>query len=166
MSHWHDRFQRRNLRRIIDRLTHDLTTAFPDMESFSRRNLLYMRSFAERWTDAEFVQKAVAQIPWGHSILIITKCGSVTEARFYIGQTLEQGRSRDVLAMQLKSNLYAHAGKAVHAGRDPARQPEVCLAHNERNRERFAANAACGCQRRLKWRSLIKISKQAAIRMG
>ncbi len=97
----------------VDQLAKDLTAAFPDMKGFSRRNLLYMRSFAEQWPDAEFVQQAVAQLPWGHNILIITKCSSVAQARFYIDQTLEQGWSRDVLALQLKSNLYARAGKAV-----------------------------------------------------
>ena len=99
--------------KVIDRLAYDLSTAFPDMKGFSRRNLLYMRSFAEQWPDAEFVQQAVAQIPWGHNILIITKCGTLAEARFYIEQTLEHGWSRDVLAIQLKSNLFGRAGKAV-----------------------------------------------------
>ena len=99
--------------KVVDRLAHDLTAAFPDMKGFSRRNLLYMRSFAEQWPEAEFVQQAVAQIPWGHNIQICTKCSSVAEARCYIEQTLEQGWSRDVLALQLKSNLYARAGKAV-----------------------------------------------------
>jgi len=99
--------------KVIEQLAKDLTGAFPDMKGFSRRNLLYMRSFAEQWPEAEFVQQAVAQIPWGHNIQIFTKCGSVAEAGFYIAQTLEQGWSRDVLALQLKSNLYARAGKAV-----------------------------------------------------
>ena len=99
--------------KIVDQLAKDLTAAFPDMKGFSRRNLLYMRSFAEQWSEVEFVQQAVAQLPWGHNILIITKCSSVAEARFYIEQTLKQGWSRDVLALQLKSNLFAHAGKAV-----------------------------------------------------
>jgi predicted nuclease of restriction endonuclease-like (RecB) superfamily len=99
--------------KVIDQLAHDLTAAFPDMKGFSRRNLLYMRSFAEQWPELEFVQRAVAQIPWGHNILIITKCTSVAEASFYISQTKEQGWSRDVLALQLKSDLYARAGKAV-----------------------------------------------------
>ena len=49
--------------KIVDQLSKDLTAAFPDMKGFSRRNLLYMRSFAEQWPDAEFVQQAVAQIP-------------------------------------------------------------------------------------------------------
>lgn len=99
--------------KVIDRLSHDLSAAFPEMKGFSRRNLLYMRSFAEQWPEIEFVQQAVAQIPWGHNILIITKCSSVDEARFYVAQTLEQGWSRDVLALQLKSNLHTRAGKAV-----------------------------------------------------
>jgi predicted nuclease of restriction endonuclease-like (RecB) superfamily len=99
--------------KVIDRLSHDLSAAFPEMKGFSRRNLLYMRSFAEQWSEIEFVQQAVAQIPWGHNILIITKCSSVDEARFYVAQTLEQGWSRDVLALQLKSNLHTRAGKAV-----------------------------------------------------
>ena len=99
--------------KIVDQLAKDLTAAFPDMKGFSRRNLLYMRSFAEKWSEEEFVQQAVAQIPWGHNIQIIAKCGSVAEARFYIEQTLEQGWSRDVLALQLKSNLYTRTGNAV-----------------------------------------------------
>lgn len=100
--------------KVIDRLSHDLSAAFPEMKGFSRRNLLYMRSFAEQWPEIEFVQQAVAQIPWGHNILIITKCNSVDEARFYVAQTLEQGWSRDVLALQLKSHLHTRAGKAVN----------------------------------------------------
>lgn len=59
------------------------------------------------------MQQLVAQIPWGQNILIITKSASAAEARFYIEQTLEQGWSRDVLALQFKSNLYARSGKAV-----------------------------------------------------
>jgi hypothetical protein len=58
-------------------------------------------------------QQAVDQIPWGHNILIFTKCSSVIEADFYIRQTIEQGWSRDVLALQLKTKLYGRAGKAV-----------------------------------------------------
>jgi predicted nuclease of restriction endonuclease-like (RecB) superfamily len=34
--------------KVIDRLAHDLRTAFPDMKGFSRANLLYMRAFAAR----------------------------------------------------------------------------------------------------------------------
>ena len=66
------------------------------------------------WAGAESqLSVLLKEIPWGHNILIFTKCSGVAEAGFYINQTLEQGWSRDVLALQLKSNLYARTGKAV-----------------------------------------------------
>ena len=33
--------------KVIERLAHDLRTAFPDMKGFSRANLMYMRAFAQ-----------------------------------------------------------------------------------------------------------------------
>ena len=35
--------------------------------------LLYVRRFAEEWPESEFVQQAVAQLPWGHNLLLLTK---------------------------------------------------------------------------------------------
>lgn len=48
--------------KVIDRLAHDLRTAFPAMKGFSPRNLKYMRAFAQGWPDAEFVQAVLAQL--------------------------------------------------------------------------------------------------------
>ena len=52
--------------KVIDRLAHDLRTAFPDMKSFSPRNLKCMRAFADVWSDGSFVQAVFAQLPRGH----------------------------------------------------------------------------------------------------
>lgn len=41
--------------RVIERLAHDLRTAFPDMKGFSRANLMYMRAFAAAWPNVEIV---------------------------------------------------------------------------------------------------------------
>ncbi len=59
--------------KVIDRLSHDLTTAFPDMTGLSPRNLKYMRAFAEAWPDREFVQQLAAQIPWTHRPAAVQK---------------------------------------------------------------------------------------------
>ena len=56
---------------VIDRLAHDLRNDFPDMKGFSPRNLKYMRAFAEAWPDSEFVQQAVAQLPFGHNLVLL-----------------------------------------------------------------------------------------------
>lgn len=111
--------------KVIPQLSRDLQRDFPDLKGLSASNLKYCLRFFQFYCGAEteiissntdispFSQQPVDQIPWGHNILIFTKCGSLEEAGFYIGQTLEQGWSRDVLAMQLKSNLYMRTGKAI-----------------------------------------------------
>ena len=53
--------------KVIKRLAHDLRTEFMQMKGFSRANLMYMRSFAQAWSDEAIVQQAVGQLPWGHS---------------------------------------------------------------------------------------------------
>ncbi len=60
--------------KIIDRLSHDLKAAFPDMNGFSPRNLIYMRKFAQEWPNKEIVvQRTVAQIPWRSNLTLIEK---------------------------------------------------------------------------------------------
>ena len=61
--------------KVIDRLGRDLREAFPEMKGFSRANLLYMRAFAEAWTDFEIVQQAVGQLPWSRNVLLINRIG-------------------------------------------------------------------------------------------
>jgi len=53
------------------------------MKGFSRRNLFYMKKFYNFYkSDFEKVQRLVAQIPWGHNILIISKSQNINEAIF------------------------------------------------------------------------------------
>lgn len=59
------------------------------------------------------VQQLVAQIPWGHIIIIITRIKNVEEAFFYIQKTKENNWSRDVLSLQIKSNLFQRQGTAI-----------------------------------------------------
>ena len=59
--------------KVIERLAHDLRTAFPEMKGFSRANLMYMRAFAQAWPNAEIVQQAVGRLPWGHNLVLLTR---------------------------------------------------------------------------------------------
>ncbi len=67
--------------KVIERLEHDLRLAFPAMKGFSRANLMYMRAFAQAWPDAEFVQQAVGQLPWGHNLVLLSKLKTELERR-------------------------------------------------------------------------------------
>ena len=125
--------------KLIEQVALDLKSEFPDLKGFSRRNLFNTKKFYEFYCDLivqqpvallnseakkdhdsisqqpvdQFVQQVVAQIPWGHNILIFSKSTDIKEAQFYIHQTIQNQWSRDVLALQIKSNLYGRNGKAI-----------------------------------------------------
>lgn len=99
--------------KVVDRLADDLRREFPEMKGFSSRNLKYMRLFAETWTDGQFVQRVVAQIPWGHNLEILTKVKSLEEREWYARADIEYGWSRPVLVHQIESGLYHRQGKAI-----------------------------------------------------
>ena len=53
------------------------------------------------------------QIPWGHNILIVSKCQEVVEALFYVRKTIENNWSRAVLTHQIESGLHLREGRAI-----------------------------------------------------
>ncbi|REA64388.1 hypothetical protein DSL64_02220 [Dyadobacter luteus] len=106
--------------RPIETLSKDLKDDFTDIKGLSSSNLKYCKIFYSFYTESigqqpvdQLSHKLVTQIPWGHDILIFTKCNNLQQAVFYLQRTLENGWSRDVLAMQLKSNLYTRTGASV-----------------------------------------------------
>ncbi|NKK70066.1 DUF1016 family protein [Rhizobium leguminosarum bv. viciae] len=99
--------------RVIDRLAEDLSRAFPEMTGLSARNLKYMRAFAEAWPDSEFVQQVVALLPWGHNVRLLDAVKAPQERAWYARQAIGHGWSRNVLAHQIGSNLFARQGSAL-----------------------------------------------------
>lgn len=92
--------------KFVNNLSVDLKLEFPQITGFSVRNLKYMRKLAEEYPDFEFVQQVVAQIPWGHNIILLDKIKNKEERNWYIKQSITNGWSRSVLIMQISSNLY------------------------------------------------------------
>jgi len=83
------------------------------MRSFSPRNLKYMRSLAQAWPDAQFVQQPAAQLPWFHLCALLDKVKDSAQRDWYAGKALEHGWSRQVLTMQIETAACARAGNAV-----------------------------------------------------
>jgi len=128
---------------FLKQLSSDLMAEFPDVKGFSKRNLERIRKWVIFYSPIIATQvvpqlensstskevttcyqnrngkQAVShfpelfQIPWGQNIVIISKCGSVEEALFYVHNTIENGWSRAVLTHQIESNLYKREGKAT-----------------------------------------------------
>lgn len=134
---------------VVEQLGKDLQSEFPEMKGFSRRNLFYMKKwylfYNERFeklqqvvaqkkipanlNSFEKVQQLVAQIPWGHNILIITKIKEITEALFYINETIINGWSRSVLEMQIETDLFTRQGKAITNFNNTLPKPQSDLAN-------------------------------------
>ena len=169
---------------VVEQVSLDLQSEFPDIDGFSTSNLWFMKRwylFYTNETDAEILQQAIrelqhtinqlskklyqvgkeiedkklyqvgkeiqdidnqntiklyqtgaeledeklhqlggefpllfALVPWRHHVEIITKCKSIKEAVFYLGQTIEKGLSRSALINCIKANLFEHQGKIIN----------------------------------------------------
>ena len=106
--------------KIYSTLSAELKDAFPGIKGFSVTNLKYMKRFYQFYSvEQEIGQQPVDQleniyvIPWGHQIILISKCDTVREALFYVNKTLENGWSRALLLNFLDTGLYERQGKAI-----------------------------------------------------
>jgi predicted nuclease of restriction endonuclease-like (RecB) superfamily len=115
--------------KVLERIATDLKTAFPGVEGFSRRNLYRMRAFYTAYRELdEFVPQPVAQIPWGHNAVLLEKLKDSNQRLWYAQQTLQNGWSRSILELQIRSNLYARQGKAITNFADTLPPPQSDLA--------------------------------------
>ena len=92
--------------KFIENLAADIKLSFPNAKGYSVRNLKYMSKFANTYPDEEFVQQAIAQIPWGHTITLLDKLSDNTVRNWYVEKIIENGWSRNVLIHQIESGLY------------------------------------------------------------
>jgi predicted nuclease of restriction endonuclease-like (RecB) superfamily len=99
--------------KVIERLAEDLRAAFPDMKGFSRANLMYMRAFAEAWPDAEIVQQAVGQLPWGHNLVLLSRLKDPEQRLAYARSAITHGWSRNVLNIHIETRLLERTGAAI-----------------------------------------------------
>ena len=83
--------------KVVDGLSDDLRREFPTQRGFSPRNLRYMRSFAEAWSDEAILQDALAKITWYHNIALLEKLGDTEQRLWYARQSVENGWGRDLI---------------------------------------------------------------------
>ena len=129
-------------KQVIEQLSKDLISRYPDDRGYSVRNLRYMKRFASAYPDfpilqvplaelkelpilqatlaelenegREFVQVPLAQISWYHHISLLPKVKDEAERAYYITETAQNGWSRDVMLLQI-DNGYIHAkGHAIN----------------------------------------------------
>lgn len=92
---------------VVERLSADLKAEFPEMTGFSPRNLWDIKRFYETYADApELLRQVVAEVPWGHNILIMQRIKDESARRYYLEATARLGWTRNVLLNQIKGGAY------------------------------------------------------------
>ncbi|WP_052913163.1 MULTISPECIES: DUF1016 N-terminal domain-containing protein [unclassified Marinitoga] len=103
--------------KLIDKLSKDLISEFPDVKAFSRRNLMYIQKRYLFYSgDKKLVQQAVAlitKIPWEHNLAIISKYKNPKEALFICKQGYRKRIVKKCLDSSNRSDLYKRSGKAI-----------------------------------------------------
>jgi predicted nuclease of restriction endonuclease-like (RecB) superfamily len=113
---------------VIPRLSRDIRNDLPELKGFSERNIGYMIRFAREYDISVFLQQPVAklessaeivvqdllaQIPWGHNILLMEKFKDLPIRLWYAQQVIVNGWSRDVLTSMIKNRAHERQGAAV-----------------------------------------------------
>ncbi|NGN64641.1 DUF1016 domain-containing protein [Streptomyces sp. A7024] len=97
--------------KVVDRLSTDLKTAFPNQRGFSRRNLMYMQQMARTWPEP-IVQQPVAQLPWGHITVLVSRVKTPAAMHFYATEAARHGWSRGWLEHCIAQELHRTQGAA------------------------------------------------------
>ena len=109
-KHLNDNFKYGN--KFIDELSHELKMDLPNFKGYSVRNLKYMKTFYLEYKDNKVVQQLVAQLPWGHNLLLMQKIKDKNVRVIYAKATIENGWSRNVLDFQIKTEYHLRIGNS------------------------------------------------------
>ena len=98
--------------KFIDYISRELKLEFPNIEGFSVRNLKYMKKFYLEYKDDELVQRCVAQLPWRHNIVLMSKIKNNNIRKIYAEATIKNGWSKDMLVIQIENNYHLRVGNS------------------------------------------------------
>ena len=93
--------------RFIDNLAQDIKSEFPETTGFSVRNLKYMKKFAFIFKEDEVDEYGFAAVTWYHHMALMDKIKDKNQYIWYVQRTIENGWSRNILVMQIESDLYS-----------------------------------------------------------
>lgn len=96
--------------KFIDEVSKNLKIEFPNATGFSVRNLKYMKKFYLEYKDDKVVQQLVAQVPWGHNIILMEKIKDIEIRKIYVEGILKNGWGRNMLSIQIDNGYHLRIG--------------------------------------------------------
>lgn len=123
---------------FFDCLSLDLKAAFPRQSGFSVTNIKYAKRWYEFYNQDDIIRQRVVDefgmpsdfglVPWGQHIDIFTRSKSVSEALFYIEETIQNNWSRPELNAEMDDDLFNKKGKVITNFTEKLPQPYSGLA--------------------------------------
>lgn len=116
--------------RFIDNLAQDIKSEFPETTGFSIRNLKYMKKFASIFKEDEIDEYGFAAVTWYHHMALMDKTKNKNQYVWYVQRTIENGWSRNILVIQIESDLYSRqTGEKIQNfnNRLPDNQSELAI---------------------------------------
>lgn len=97
---------------FIKNVAESIKLEYPGLKGFSERNLKYMKKFYLEYKDDEKVQRCVAQLPWRHNIVLMSRLRDNKVRMIYVDACVKNGWSRDVLINQINNNYHLSIGNS------------------------------------------------------
>lgn len=92
---------------VVRQLAEHISRNCPDIKGFSDKNLWRMKQFYETYAeDAEKLSTLLRLISWSHNRLIMSRCKSAAERKFYLEKACAEHYSFRQLDRQIDSALY------------------------------------------------------------
>ncbi len=96
--------------KFIDEVARELKLEYPNATGYSVRNLKYMKKFYTEYKDDEVMQQLVAQVPWGHNVVLMDKVKNKETRKIYLQGIIENGWGRSMLVHQIELNYHQRIG--------------------------------------------------------
>ena len=98
--------------KFIDQIAQELKLEYPNSIGYSVRNLKYMKKIYIEYKDDELMQQLVAQVPWGHNVVLLDKVKGNENRKIYLQGIIKNGWGRSMLVHQIELNYHLRIGKS------------------------------------------------------
>jgi len=100
--------------KFIDEISRELKLEYPTSTGYSTRNLKYMKKFYLEYKDDEEVQQLVAQVPWGHNIVLMEKIDNKEIRKIYLQGIVKNNWGRSMLVHQIEHGYHLRIGSSTN----------------------------------------------------
>lgn len=100
--------------KFIDEISRELKLEYPTSTGYSTRNLKYMKKFYLEYKDDEEMQQLVAQVPWGHNIVLMEKIDNKEIRKIYLQGIIKNNWGRSMLVHQIEHGYHLRIGSSTN----------------------------------------------------